>query len=86
MMFSVYVLYSDKAKRLYIGYTSDFVRRFREHNDLSKGIGNKFTLRNGPWRLIHIEDELSSRSEAMKRETFLKPGAGRQWIKGHFTK
>ena len=83
-MYSIYVLYSDKASRQYIGYTSDIKRRLREHNDLSKGIGNKYTLKNGPWRIILQEDGFSTRSEAMKREKFLKSGVGREWLKNNF--
>jgi putative endonuclease len=39
----------------------------------------------GPWRLIYSEEH-ATRSEAMKREKFLKSGQGREWIKDNILK
>jgi len=75
--FAVYVLYSESADRLYIGYSSNSIERFRWHNGLSsKG----FTVRHRPWKMIHIE-VFDSKQEAMKRELQLKGGAGQAWIR-----
>ena len=42
------------------------------------------TSRNqGPWKLAYHE-EYPTRSEAMKRERWLKSGAGRQWLNNKF--
>ncbi len=50
-MYTVYVLYSDRIDRYYIGYTNDLERRLSEHNR-RKG---KFTDRGIPWELKHTE-------------------------------
>ena len=76
-MHCVYVLYSFKWNRLYIGETSDMISRFRSHNELGK---KGFTLRYRPWVVIHVEFT-ETRAEALIREKFLKSGQGREWIR-----
>ncbi|MEI9921389.1 MAG: GIY-YIG nuclease family protein [Bacteroidota bacterium] len=79
-MFTVYVLYSEAHNRLYIGYTSDLITRFRFHNHLAK---KGFTVRFRPWHVIHVEF-FESKPAAAKREKQLKSGAGREWIRRTF--
>jgi putative endonuclease len=67
-------------KQLYIGETSDLNRRFKEHNQ-EKG-KHRWTKGKGPWTLLHYE-EFPNRTLARKRETYLKSGWGRAWIKRH---
>ena len=74
-MFYIYVLWSEKLRKRYVGYTSDIVKRVQEHN---QG-GSKFTKGGVPWKLVYSE-ELSTKTEAIKRETFLKSGIGRKWL------
>ena len=77
MIYHVYILYSEKYHKHYIGYTSDLESRFKSHNELgTKG----YTLRYRPWRIIHTES-FTSKIEAMKREKYLKSGVGREFIK-----
>ena len=79
-MFTVYVLYSEKYNKLYIGFTSDLNSRFLSHNQLAtKG----FTVKYRPWKIIHTE-EFESKQEAMLREKQLKQGKGREWIRNNF--
>ncbi|MEY2867850.1 MAG: hypothetical protein RIR01_250 [Bacteroidota bacterium] len=74
--FVVYILYSEKFNKTYIGFTSNLIERFKSHNSLStKG----YTLKFRPWNIIHVEF-FSSKSEAMKREKYLKTGIGREFI------
>ena len=75
-MFSVYVLRSLVTGRLYTGYTSDLSHRLAQHNH---GI-TKSTQHDGPWELVHTE-HFATRSEAMRRERYLKTGKGREEIK-----
>ena len=76
-MFTVYVLYSPKYDKIYIGYTSNLVQRLLSHNKLGqKGWTKNFR----PWILIHSE-EFTTKPEAMKREKQLKSGKGREWIR-----
>jgi len=79
-MFTVYVLFSEKYNKLYIGFTSDLEQRFLSHNELAtKG----FTIRYRPWKIIHTET-FDDKSLAMKREKELKQGKGREWIRNNF--
>jgi len=78
-MFTVYILYSDKYKKKYIGYTTDLIQRFRSHNLLAtKG----YTIRYRPWVILHTEI-FESLEDALLREKQLKGGQGRQWIDQH---
>jgi putative endonuclease len=75
-MFYVYVLYSLSSGKHYIGQTIDLERRLLEHH---QGIA-RYTRGRGPWELV-LTEEFSTRSEAMRRELFLKSGQGREWLK-----
>ncbi|PIP23323.1 MAG: excinuclease ABC subunit C [Candidatus Nealsonbacteria bacterium CG23_combo_of_CG06-09_8_20_14_all_38_19] len=66
-MFCLYILYSNKEKQLYVGQTSNLEERLREHLS-GKNFSTKSKL---PLSLIHTEF-YKTRSEAMKREKFLK--------------
>ena len=75
-MYYVYVLYSPKIDRLYIGQTKDLDRRIMEHSE-----GESFyTKRADDWKLVHTE-EFVTRSEAMRREKILKSHKGRDFIR-----
>ena len=75
-MFKVYVLYSKKYKKVYIGFTSNLQERFKSHNELAtKG----WTVKFRPWDLVFIE-EFQTKSEALKREKNLKGAKGRDEI------
>ncbi|WPO76871.1 GIY-YIG nuclease family protein [Flavobacterium sp. KACC 22761] len=75
--FVVYILYSEKFNKNYTGYTSNLIERFKSHNLLgTKG----YTLKFRPWKVIHVEF-FNSKSEAIKREKYLKTGIGREFIK-----
>ena len=76
-MFTVYILYSEKHRKTYVGYTSNLIERYKSHNSLAtKG----YTIKFRPWKVIHIEI-FENKTEAMIREKQLKVGKGRQWIK-----
>ena len=66
-MFYVYVLKSKKDGSIYIGYTDDLKRRFREHN---KG-QNRSTKSKAPFEIIYYE-AYKSKSDAKYRENNLK--------------
>jgi putative endonuclease len=75
-MHTVYVLKSLKNKKRYIGYTSkEALQRLNEHNRSC----NKWTRDNKPFVMIHSE-AYTEKSEAMRRENFLKSGQGRKWL------
>ncbi|MBN1325867.1 GIY-YIG nuclease family protein [Candidatus Falkowbacteria bacterium] len=73
-MYYVYVLKSLKNGKRYVGFTSKQLNaRFKEHNAGS----NKWTRENRPFINIYSE-EYKTKTEAMKREKFLKSGQGRK--------
>ena len=75
-MYVVYVLYSEKFDKIYIGYTSNLVERLKSHNEMAtKG----WTMRFRPWKVIH-QESFETKREAMKKEKQLKGGQGREYI------
>ncbi len=70
MKYFVYMIENAK-NRHYIGITTDARRRLEEHNNS----GAKSTKPFGPWKLIYAE-EFENRSEACKREWYLKHPKG----------
>ena len=78
MSYDVYVLKSLKDGIRYTGSGSNVDERLRRHN---KG-DYKFTKGPKPWKIIYTEN-CKTRSEAVKREMFLKSGQGRKWLDNH---
>jgi putative endonuclease len=75
-MFTVYVLYSAKHSKIYIGFTSNLEQRVKSHNELAtKG----WTISFRPWEVVYKEI-FESKIDAMRREKQLKTGHGREWI------
>ncbi len=81
-MYTVYILYSEKYNKTYVGFTTDMQARFLSHNELGiKG----WTIKFRPWIIIHTE-EFSNKAEAMRREKWFKSGIGRDYIKNELLK
>ncbi|NTW31447.1 MAG: GIY-YIG nuclease family protein [Bacteroidetes bacterium] len=81
-IYYVYVLKSLSFIKHYTGQTEDLERRLREHNEGSLGV---YTKNKGPWELIYFE-KFDTRTEAMKREKYLKTGIGRAFLKRNVEK
>ena len=83
-MYYVYVLKSEYDGGFYIGCTKDLRARVREHK-LGKV---KSTQNRLPLELIYYEASLD-RSDAFRRENYLKTTYGRRYLKnrmkGYFT-
>ena len=82
-MHYVYILQSQKDKKLYIGLTSDLKNRVKEHN-----AGEcKSTKLRVPLELIFYEAYLN-KEDAMRREKYFKTTKGktilRQMLKSYF--
>lgn len=75
-MYYVYVLFSHKDRKLYIGYTNNLQRRFKQHQT-GRVDATKFRL---PVILIYYESYLRW-SDAHRREKYLKGGNGRGQLK-----
>ncbi len=76
MFHYVYVVQSLKDSQLYIGYTTDLIRRIKEHN---RGL-NRSTRPYLPWKLVYCEACLDLR-DAKRREGYLKTNQGARLLK-----
>ncbi len=77
LMFSVYILYSIKLQRYYIGTTNDVDRRLFEHNTIL--YPNSYTEKGIPWSLDFVISGLSSK-QAFEIEKHIKRMKSRQYI------
>jgi putative endonuclease len=77
-MYWTYALYSKSADLLYVGQTKDLEKRIQQHNGLTKF--KNWTHRHKPWELLHTET-FPSRKEAILRESQLKSGQGRVFLR-----
>ena len=66
-MYYVYLLYSEKIKKYYIGQTNNLEDRLTRHNENRC----RSTKNRGPWNLIGYEI-CNSRSKAVQLERKLK--------------
>jgi putative endonuclease len=72
-MFKVYIIYSEKIDKFYIGFTSDVNDRLLKHNRSTKG----FSSTGKPWILVYTEN-FSEKKSAMNREKQLKNWKNRE--------
>ena len=75
-MHYVYVMESERNGKRYVGSTSKLSEQRTEDHNVGS---NKFTRQNRPWKLMHSET-FATKSEALRREKFLKSGQGRKWL------
>ncbi len=71
-----YILQSLKDNRTYVGSTSDFKRRFIQHNDGRV----KSTKNRIPFKVL-LTEEFEVLVDARRRERWWKSGAGRRKLK-----
>ncbi len=75
----VYILYSEKIDRYYVGVSKDPDKRLRYHN-LGKGGGKRcFTKRTGDWRIVW-KCKFGDIRTAKKVETKIKKQKSRRYI------
>jgi putative endonuclease len=72
MEFVVYILYSKKFNKTYVGFTSNLIGRIKSHNEL----GNDWTKSFRPWKVAYIE-VFENKTDAIKKEKYFKTGRGR---------
>ncbi len=76
MGYTVYILHSDSRDLFYVGSTGDVEQRVWQHNNASGG----FTRTGRPWKLMYVE-EYDQKSEALKRERYLKRMKSARYLK-----
>jgi len=75
MCYFVYILYSKKLSRYYVGSTNDIDRRIYEHN-----IGHgKYSRKGSPWQLVYIVP-FETKKEAVQEELRIKRRKSRRFI------
>ena len=72
MEFIVYILYSEKFNKTYVGFTSNLIGRIKSHNEL----GHDWTKSFRPWKVVYIE-VFENKTDAIKKENYFKTGRGR---------
>lgn len=65
----IYILYSEKSDKYYIGYTDDPNRQLIEHNTTER---NTFTSKYRPWILKLYFPVSENRTDAVRVERFIK--------------
>jgi len=73
--FYTYVLLSKKDYGIYVGQTNCAETRLRLHN-----AGKVISTRGRKPFILILAEAYETRSEAFKRERFLKSGRGREWL------
>jgi putative endonuclease len=66
-MFTVYIIYSQKIDKFYIGFSADVNDRLLKHNRSTKG----FSSTGKPWVLVYTET-FPDKKSAMDREKQFK--------------
>lgn len=75
-MYYIYILFSEKDRQLYTGYTDNLKTRFNSHvNGYVKA-----TKHRRPLKLIYYES-YSNELDARRRELYLKGGNGKLTLK-----
>lgn len=75
MPYSVYIIYSSKLDKYYVGYSEDVAVRLEEHNS---GI-SAFTSKATDW-IIKYREEFVSRELAHNRELEIKRKKSRKYV------
>jgi len=75
-MYYLYILFSEKDKLLYTGYTDDLRSRYKAHTN---GFVKATKFRR-PLKLIYYEGYINE-LDARRRELYLKGGNGKLFLK-----
>ena len=76
MQYAVYIIYSAKCDKYYVGHTETLTNRLVEHNS---GKGGTFSKTCAPW-ILKYSEEFDSRSLAVRREKEIKGKKSRKYI------
>ncbi|WP_221418107.1 GIY-YIG nuclease family protein, partial [Fulvivirga kasyanovii] len=76
IMYSVYILYSEKLSKFYIGYSSNVLSRQDYHNSEANVI---WTSKGKPWQAYFVISDLSE-SQAIRIEKHIKKMKSRKYI------
>jgi putative endonuclease len=68
-MFYLYILYSESAKRHYIGHSENPQERLAQHNANDT---DKFTGKYSDWKMLAVFECGDNKEEAIELENFIK--------------
>ncbi len=74
----VYILFSEKSSRYYVGQTADIQERLKRHNS-GRVNSTKYGI---PWKVV-LRKEVLNRSEAMLLEIKIKKRGAKRYIDDH---
>ena len=75
----VYILYSEKRSRYYVGQTSDINKRLKRHNQ-----GLVSSTKSGlPWKIV-LQQIVFNRSEALILERKIKKRGAKRYLDSQF--
>ena len=77
VLYYVYILFSKKLNRFYVGTTDNVDERLKEHNDAA--YEKAFTIKGIPWQLFLIID-CSSSKQAYSIEEHIKKMKSKVYI------
>ena len=78
MEWIVYIIRSPEKGLYYKGYSEDFEKRLVEHN-----AGRVASTKHArPW-IEHYTEKFETKTDALKRERYLKTRSGYRWLKQH---
>ncbi len=75
MKFYLYIIYSARIDKYYIGHSADLEHRLARHNTKHKG----FTAKAKDWKIVYTE-EYPSKEDAYERERQIKSWKDRDKI------
>ncbi|OYU55766.1 MAG: excinuclease ABC subunit C [Chitinophagaceae bacterium BSSC1] len=75
MNFTVYILYSEKNKKYYVGSCQNIEERLNRHNTGR----NKSTHSGMPWKLMY-QEHFDTRANAVTRENVIKKMKSKKYI------
>ena len=77
-MYYLYILYSESHDKYYLGYTSDYQKRLKDHN--TQQHFNTFTSKYRPWKLAAVFEAGTDEGDALKLEKFIKKQKSRKLL------
>ena len=75
MSYCVYIIYSEKLDRYYVGYSENIQDRLFRHINS----GSKSTKKTNDWRLVYSQ-QFDSKSAANQRELEIKRKKSRKYV------
>lgn len=75
MQYFVYILWSEKLQKYYVGQTANLEDRLARHNEGRE----KFTKEGSPWQLVHML-KCEDRSAAMQLEKKIKKRGAKRFL------